>query len=64
MEERLAAGTGTGLAHLSIWEFGALKTLTQMLGGIAAVEHFSTSSSYLFEGTLDAHPCGERESRK
>lgn len=41
-----------GLACVTVWEFGALKTLTRTLGRIAVVECFSTSSCYLLEGTL------------
>lgn len=52
MEAWLVACTGIGLAQLSVRKFGALTTLTRMLGGTAAVEHFSTSLCYLFEGTL------------
>lgn len=55
MEKRPAACIQIGLACASVWKSGAVKTLTRMAGGMAAVEHFSTSSCYLFEGTNDSH---------
>lgn len=61
IEEWPVACTQIGLAQVSFLKFGALKILTKTLGQIAAVEGFSTSSYYLFEGTVASHP---RESRK
>lgn len=52
-EDGGVAGCALRLAWpASVWEFGALKMLTRMLGRTAAVECFSTSSCYLCEGTL------------